>query len=141
TGFRPPVTGLYADAIAAMNVSGQDQVSVAIPRGADSDSMTPQLDDAVVHADAIVTFTAPRPAHVFGELTRGPIVVAPIGSPPEAIVSSLNLEVTTPRDFSALLAPRKRDSNKGVYGHVLIVGGSLGKSGAAAMAGMAALRA
>ena len=88
-----------------------------------------------------MTFTAPRPAHVFGNLTRGPILVAPIGSPPEAIVSKLNLEVTTPRDFAALLAPRPRDSNKGMYGHVLIVGGSLGKSGAAAMAGMAALRA
>ncbi len=40
-----------------------------------------------------------------------------------------------------LLAPRPADSNKGMYGHVLIVGGSLGKSGAAGMAGMAALRA
>jgi NAD(P)H-hydrate epimerase len=68
-------------------------------------------------------------------------VVVPIGSPGEAIVSALNLEVTTPRDFSRLLAPRAMDSNKGMYGHALIVGGSVGKSGAAAMAGMAALRA
>ena len=58
-----------------------------------------------------------------------------------AIASKLKLEVTTPRDFAALLAPRPKDSNKGMYGHVLIVGGSLGKSGAAAMAGMAAYRA
>jgi ADP-dependent NAD(P)H-hydrate dehydratase / NAD(P)H-hydrate epimerase len=65
----------------------------------------------------------------------------PIGSPDEAIVSSLNLEVAVPRDFTRLFAPRPLDSNKGMYGHVLIVGGSLGKSGAAAMAGMAALRA
>ena len=56
-------------------------------------------------------------------------------------MSALHLEVTTPRDFAALLAPRPRDSNKGSYGHALIVGGSFGKSGAAAMAGMAALRA
>ena len=49
--------------------------------------------------------------------------------------------MTTARDLAALLAPRPADSNKGMYGHVLIVGGSLGKSGAAAMAGMAALRA
>ena len=68
-------------------------------------------------------------------------MVVPIGSPDEAIVSSLNLEVTTPRDFSALLAPRPLDSNKGMYGHALVVGGSLGKSGAAAMAGMSVLRA
>jgi NAD(P)H-hydrate epimerase len=141
TGFRPPVTGLYAEAIAAMNGSGKPIVAVDIPSGADSDSMTPQSGEGIAHADAIVTFTAPRPAHVFGNLTRRPIVVAPIGSPPEAIVSNLKLEVTTPRDFAALLAPRPRDSNKGMYGHALIVGGSFGKSGAAAMAGMAALRA
>ncbi len=141
TGFKPPVTGLYADAIAVMNRSGKPIVAVDIPSGADSDAMTPQSGDGIARADAIVTFTAPRPAHVFGNLTRGPVLVAPIGSPPEAIVSSLNLEVTTPRDFAALLAPRPRDSNKGMYGHVLIVGGSFGKSGAAAMAGMAALRA
>src|SRR5208337_5206659 len=112
-----------------------------IPSGADSDAMSEQSGEGVAHADAIVTFTAPRAAHVFGNLTRGPIVIAPIGSPPEAVVYKLNLEVTTPRDFAELFAPRPADSNKGMYGHVLIVGGSLGKSGAAAMAGMAALRA
>jgi ADP-dependent NAD(P)H-hydrate dehydratase / NAD(P)H-hydrate epimerase len=141
TGFRPPVKGFYADAIAAMNGAGKPVVAVDIPSGADSDSMSPQADEQIARADAIVTFTAPRPAHVFGNLTRGPIVVAPIGSPPEAIVSKLDLELTTPRDFAELLAPRPADSNKGMYGHVLIVGGSLGKSGAAGMAGMAALRA
>lgn len=141
TGFKPPVTGVYADAIVRMNRSDKPIVAVDIPSGADSDEMTPQAGEGIVRADAIVTFTAPRPAHVFGNLTRGPIFVAHIGSPPEAIVSSLNLEVTTPRDFAALLAPRPRDSNKGMYGHALIVGGSFGKSGAAAMAGMAALRA
>jgi NAD(P)H-hydrate epimerase len=141
TGFRPPVAGLYANAIAAMNRSDKPIVAVDIPSGADSDAMTPQSGEGIARADEIVTFTAPRPAHVFGNLTRGPVLVAPIGSPPEAIVSSLNLEVTTPRDFAALLAPRPRDSNKGMFGHVLIIGGSFGKSGAAGMAGMAALRA
>ncbi len=141
TGFQPPVKGLYADAIAAINHSAKPVVAVDIPSGADSDSMATQSGSGIARADAIVTFTAPRPAHVFGNLTRGPLVIAPIGSPPEAIVSKLNLELTTPHDFDALLAPRPADSNKGMYGHVLIVGGSLGKSGAAAMAGMAALRA
>jgi len=141
TGFQPPVKDLYADAIAAINRSGKPVVAVDIPSGADSDAMSEQPGEGIVRADAIVTFTAPRPAHVFGDLTRGPIVIAPIGSPPEAVVSKLNLEVTTPRDIAALFAPRPADSNKGMFGHVLIVGGSLGKSGAAAMAGMAALRA
>jgi hydroxyethylthiazole kinase-like uncharacterized protein yjeF len=141
TGFKPPVKGLYADAIAALNRGGKPVVAVDIPSGADSDAMTAQSSEGIARADAIVTFTAPRPAHVFGELTRGPVVVAPIGSPDAAIESKLKLEVTTAHDLAAFLAPRPMDSNKGMYGHALIIGGSLGKSGAAAMAGMAALRA
>jgi NAD(P)H-hydrate epimerase len=140
TGFKPSVQGLYAHAIAMMNRSGKPVVAVDIPSGSDSDSRTPQSGDGFVHADAIVTFTAPRLAHVYGELTRGPVVVAPIGSPDAAIESKLKLEVITPRDFAALLKPRPRESNKGMYGHALIVGGSVGKSGAPAMAGKAALR-
>jgi NAD(P)H-hydrate epimerase len=68
-------------------------------------------------------------------------VIAPIGSPPEAVVSQLELHLSTPVDFAPLLVPRARDANKGSYGHVLVIGGSLGKAGAAAMAGFAALRA
>ena len=141
TGFKPPVKGLFADVIAAMNDGGKPVVAVDIPSGADSDATTAQAGVGIARADAIVTFTAPRPAHVFGQLTRGPVIVAPIGSPDVAIESKLKLEVTTARDLASLLAPRPMDSNKGMYGHVLVVGGSLGKSGAAAMAGMAALRA
>ena len=89
TGFRPPVSGLYAEAIAAMNASSSPVVAVDIPSGADADVMGEQVG-AVARADAIVTFTAPRPAHIFGMLTSGPTVISPIGSPDEAIVSSLN---------------------------------------------------
>ena len=141
TGFQPPVKGLYASAIAVMNHSACRIVAVDIPSGAESDSMAQQHGEGIARADAIVTFTAPRPAHVFGNLTRGPIVVAPIGSPDAAIVSKLGLEVTTAGDLARLLAPRPVDSNKGMYGHAMIVGGSFGKSGAAAMSGMAVLRA
>jgi hydroxyethylthiazole kinase-like uncharacterized protein yjeF len=140
TGFRPPVSGLYAHAIAVMNASEAPIVAVDIPSGADADVMGEQTG-AVARADSIITFTAPRPAHIFGQLTRGPILVAPIGSPDEAIVSSLNLSVTTAREVALLIGPRPADSNKGSFGHVLALGGSLGKAGAAAMAGMAVLRA
>src|SRR5262249_47715235 len=84
TGFKPPVHGLYAQAIAVINACDVPVITVDIPSGADSDVMGEQTG-AVSRADAIVTFTAPRPAHVFGLLTRGPIIVAPIGSPDEAI--------------------------------------------------------
>jgi hydroxyethylthiazole kinase-like uncharacterized protein yjeF len=139
TGFKPAVSGLYADAIKIINDSAVPVIAVDIPSGADADAMHPQIG-TIPRADAIVTFTAPRPAHVFAALTTGPTVVADIGSPEEAIVSTLQLNVITARDVAAMIAPRPAESNKGSYGHVLVVGGSLGKAGAAAMAGMAALR-
>jgi hydroxyethylthiazole kinase-like uncharacterized protein yjeF len=139
TGFRPPVSGLYAKAIAMMNASGIPVIAVDIPSGADADVAGPQTG-TVVSAESIVTFTAPRPAHVFGSLADGPIVIAPIGSPDEAIGSSLHLNLTTPHEIAPLLAPRPREANKGSFGHVLVIGGSVGKAGAAAMAGMSALR-
>jgi len=154
TGFRPPVSPLYAAAIDKMNAASAPIVAVDLPSGADADAMRPASatdsrtgagdgarDEA--RADAIVTFTAPRPAHIFASLISrpgGPTVIAPIGSPPEAIVSQLGLHLSTPSDFASLLAPRARDANKGSYGHVLVIGGSVGKAGAAAMAGFSALR-
>jgi ADP-dependent NAD(P)H-hydrate dehydratase / NAD(P)H-hydrate epimerase len=139
SGFRPPVSGVYAEAIAKINAAAAPVIAVDIPSGADADVMGDQTG-AVARADAIVTFTAPRPAHVFGNLTSGPTVIAPIGSPPEAIQSSLNLQVITPKEIASLIGPRPRNSNKGMYGHVLVAGGSLGKTGAAVMAGFSALR-
>jgi NAD(P)H-hydrate epimerase len=140
TGFKPPVSGLYADAIAVLNGSQAPVIAVDIPSGADADAMAPQKQ-TIARADSIVTFTAARPAHVFSLLTDGPTYVAGIGSPDEAIASSLHLNVITARDFAPLLDPRPAESNKGNFGHVLVVGGSVGKAGAAAMAGMSALRA
>jgi NAD(P)H-hydrate epimerase len=140
TGFRPPVSELYAEAIAAMNAGSAPIVAVDIPSGADADVMGEQVG-AVARADAIVTFTAPRPAHIFGMLTAGPTVIAPIGSPDEAIVSALQLNLITAREIAPLIGPRPRAANKGNFGHVLVLGGSTGKAGAAAMAGMSVLRA
>jgi len=140
TGFRPPVKGLYADAIAAMNAQAHPVIAVDIPSGVDADALRPQ-EELVARADSIVTFTAQRPAHVFGLAAIGQTVVAPIGSPEEAIVSSLGLNLITPQDVAPLIAARPKESNKGSYGHALVIGGSLGKAGAAAMAGMAVLRA
>ena len=139
TGFRPPVSGLYAKAIALLNASRAPVVAVDIPSGANADVMGTQTG-AVARADGMVTFTAPRPAHVFGGLTQGPTLIAPIGSPNEAMVSSLHLNLITARDVAPLIGPRPAASNKGSFGHVLVIGGSLGKAGAAAMAGMSALR-
>jgi ADP-dependent NAD(P)H-hydrate dehydratase / NAD(P)H-hydrate epimerase len=139
TGFRPPVTGLYAEAIDLLNAGIVPVVAVDIPSGADAD-VTGEQTGAVARADGIVTFTSPRPAHVFGGLTRGPTIISPIGSPEEAIVSSLRLNLITAREIAPLIGPRDVAANKGSFGHVLVIGGSVGKAGAAAMAGMSALR-
>jgi NAD(P)H-hydrate epimerase len=74
-------------------------------------------------------------------LTNGPTVVAPIGSSDDAIVSALQLNVITVHEVAPLIATRPSAANKGNFGHVLVIGGSVGKAGAAAMAGMSALRA
>jgi NAD(P)H-hydrate epimerase len=140
TGVKPPVSGLYANAISIINASPVPVVAVDIPSGADADGMTTQTE-TIARADVVVTFTAPRPAHVFSGLTAGPTVVVNIGSPEEAIVSGLQLNVITPADLLPFVGPRPAESNKGSYGHVLVVGGSLGKAGSVAMAGIAALRA
>ena len=143
TGFKPPVTGVYAEAIALLNKSRATVVAVDIPSGTDADAtdvVGVTASDSAARADAVVTFTAPRPAHVFLNMTQGPTMIAPIGSPEEAITSDLKLNLTTARDIKDFLAPRPADANKGNFGHVLVIGGSLGKAGAAAMAGMAALR-
>ncbi|MGH8246050.1 MAG: NAD(P)H-hydrate epimerase, partial [Gammaproteobacteria bacterium] len=147
TGFKPPVSGVHAAAIEMLWDSvheGRPVVAVDIPSGGDADSQALVLSatDVRAPADAAVTFTAPKPIHIFNwSLGYGLVVVAGIGSPEELIHSKLNLSVTTARDLLLLMARRLPDAHKGDFGHVLVIGGSLGKAGAAAMAGMAALRA
>jgi hydroxyethylthiazole kinase-like uncharacterized protein yjeF len=152
TGFRPPLQPMYAAAIQKLNSLSAPMVAVDIPSGADADAMrsanrgeppnTSGKKSALqARADAVVTFTAPHPAHIFADLTNGPIVIADIGSPRGAVTSKIGLNLSSPSDFTSLLVPRARDANKGSYGHVVVIGGSRGKAGAAAMAGFAALRA
>jgi NAD(P)H-hydrate epimerase len=141
TGFRPPVSGIYAAAIKRINsLFAKVIYAVDLPSGAVADDLgrQPNLELMV---GAIVTFTAPKLAHVFAPWSFVETVVADIGTPAEAVKSKLNIEVITPRDLFRLLMPRPQDSNKGNFGHALIVAGSVGKSGAAALAGMGALRA
>jgi NAD(P)H-hydrate epimerase len=69
----------------------------------------------------------------------GELVVGPIGSPQE-LYDHVWLSQVEPEMFRGLLAPRPPDGHKGTFGHVLVVAGSHGKTGAAAMAGLGALR-
>lgn len=142
TGFKPPLRGPAAALRDRVNTLKMPVVAVDLPSGWDADSREFSVDGAY-RASAVVTFTAPKLAHACGNLVGdvyGPLVVAGIGSPPEAIHSNLRL---TWAGASAVMVqqPRIADSNKGMYGHVLVIGGAKGKSGAPAMASLAALRA
>ncbi|MGC9198126.1 MAG: NAD(P)H-hydrate dehydratase [Acidobacteriaceae bacterium] len=143
TGFKPPIRGLAEVAQRMLQASGVEVVAVDLPSGWDADSIEMQAPGAF-RADAVVTFAAPKVAHVFGHLTEGkrfgPVVVAPIGTPPEAIQSSNRLFWTGSAKAIAE-KPRAIDGNKGRMGHVLLVGGAFGKAGAPSMASVAALRA
>lgn len=147
TGFKPPMRGLALAALEWMRGAKAPILAVDLPSGWPADETSATVNEPVFPADAVVTFTAPKPAHVFGQLTRRwdqPIVVAPIGSPEAAIVSTMKLDWAGSA-LQLAQTPRAAASNKGNFGHVLVVGGTFGsaggKAGAPAMTSLAALRA
>ena len=142
TGLKGPATGPMLDAIREINLGFPlaKVVAVDIPSGMPSDSGS--AEGEVARADATVTFTAPKIAHaVPPNCDRvGELIVGAIGSPPD-LLAGAPLCVIEPEMFAAVLQPRPRGGHKGTFGHVLVVGGSRGKTGAPAMSGLAALRA
>lgn len=142
TGFQPPMRGLVEAALEWVAASEAPFLSIDLPSGWSANAIESKVQEKAFPSDAVITFTAPKPAHVFGELTRRwnqPIVVAAIGSPEEAIVSEQRMKWAGSA-HSLLEQPRAAEANKGKYGHVLVIGGSTGKSGAPAMASIAAMR-
>ena len=142
TGFKPPLRGLAGRAVRAINEALGTVVAVDLPSGVDADSRTSiqENENEVVYSHGIATFMAPKPAHVFGELTSGAIALSELGVPPALVTSKVGLQVITGQEVGITFPPRLRDANKGQFGHVLVVAGSRGKAGAAALAGLAALR-
>jgi len=156
TGFKPPLRGTAQVVRDGLERVATPVVAVDLPSGWDADATTQGGGEAVAgesggdgqksgafRASAVLTFTAPKPAHVFGYLTPGltfgPVAVAEIGSPVAAVRSDGQLTWT---GTSKRIAEQRRDvnSNKGRFGHVLVVGGSYGKAGAPSMSSLAALR-
>ena len=135
TGVKGPPTGRVAELIRATRDFPEAKiVAVDLPSGLGGGG-------DVVRADITVTFTAPKVEHYLAdgaEENVGRLVLTHIGSPPWLIPGGL--ELSEPEEFKPFFAPRKRDGHKGDYGHVLVVGGAPGKSGAATMTGLAALR-
>lgn len=115
-------------------------VAVDGPSGMDFD--TGALDDLALRADLTVTFAYPKQGHFRfpAAAALGELLVADIGTDP-ALAADVDLEVVTPEMVRGWLPPRPPDAHKGTFGRALIVAGSANYTGAARLAGAAAVRA
>src|SRR6266446_10442643 len=142
TGLNAPVSGLIQSVIADVNASGITVVSIDVPSGLSADAVEPIGES--IEADTTVTLGAPKLPLVLppGETRAGDIVIADIGIPADVIESleGPRIALLTRSSMRELVTPRVPDSHKGDYGRVLIVAGSRGKTGAAHLAAVGALR-
>jgi ADP-dependent NAD(P)H-hydrate dehydratase / NAD(P)H-hydrate epimerase len=142
TGLNAPVSGLIESVITDINASSIPVVSVDLPSGLSADSCEPVGES--IEAGTTVTLAAPKLPLVLmpAEMRAGDIVIADIGIPVDVIdgLEGPRVELLTRSGTRDLVTPRAPDSHKGDYGHVLIVAGSKGKTGAAHLSGLGALR-
>jgi len=138
TGLDRPITGGYAAVIEAMDEASAPIVALDLPSGLDAN--TGAVLGVAPHAALTVTFAGhKRGLHQYpGVEHAGEVRVADIGIP---IQASPAASLWTRQDLRALIAPRAPDAHKGTNGHLLVVGGAPGKTGAAVLAGHAAFRA
>jgi hydroxyethylthiazole kinase-like uncharacterized protein yjeF len=151
TGLRGAVTGLTGKAISAVNEFSMNAtlarpsliISVDMPSGLPSAGEA--AEGPVLRAHQTVTFTAPKVGQLISAdaACTGALEVRQIGSPAELVeeLGRGELRWASAEEFAKLSLVRAADSNKGTFGHVLLVAGALGKSGAAVLAGRMALRA
>jgi len=143
TGLSRPPEGDFAAAIDAINaarVRGAKVVAVDVPSGLSADTGRPP--GAVVQADCTVTFAARKRCHVLfpGVELCGEVEVADISIPPQAFLRlAARVRLLHEQWVRNLLPERAADTHKGTFGDLLVVAGSQGKSGAAAMCAKAAL--
>lgn len=137
TGLDRPVEGLYRDVILAMNQAEAPCVALDLPSGIDAN--TGNVLGVAVDADVTVTFAAhKRGLHQFPAVAHvGELVLVSIGVPAPELSQAALME---PADVARWLPERARDVHKGTAGHILIVAGSPGKTGAALLSSHAALR-
>lgn len=142
TGLKAPLAGLFETIIADLNGAGIPIVAIDLPTGLSAD--TPDLVGDCIDAAMCVTLAALKLPLVLppGEARAGDVVIADIGIPAEVIegIEGPRIELLTREQVRALVEPRAPDTHKGDFGHVLVVAGSRGKTGAAHLAAMGALR-
>jgi NAD(P)H-hydrate epimerase len=142
TGLKSPLAGMMETVAADVNMSGIPVAAVDLPTGMSADNAEPIGE--CIRATMTVTLAAPKLPLVLppGEAQAGSIVVADIGIPPEIIenLAGPSIALLTREGMREILQPRESDSHKGDYGHVLLIAGSRGKTGAAHLAAVGALR-
>jgi NAD(P)H-hydrate epimerase len=140
TGLDRPVSGPWADAVAAVNDAGRPVVALDVPSGLNADTGAEM--GAAVRADLTVTFVGMK----LGLLTgRGPALCgrvrfAGLAIPPAALAMEPAAHRLREDALNRVLPKRVRDGHKGRYGHALVVGGGEGMGGAPRLAAEAALR-
>ncbi len=142
TGGKGAPSQELAVIISKINNSGKPVVSVDIPSGLQVDSG--QIYGVVVKASVTVTFGLPKPGLLVfpGVEMCGELIVASIGFPRKLLESpSLTINWLTEQDIRELLPKRSPTAHKGNTGHVLVIGGATGMTGAVALCSIGALRA
>lgn len=141
TGLNSDVRGVFKDAIELMNASGRPVFSVDIPSGLNSDTGQPM--GVAVNAAATATFAFAKAGHILypGNIHTGVLEVIDIGIP-KFIAKGKNipLSLIEKKEIAACFNPRPFQSHKGSYGHLLVIAGSAGKTGAASLCANAAMR-
>jgi len=142
TGLNAPLSGLIESVVADVNASGIPVVAIDLPSGLSADSH--EAIGPCIDAGMTVTLAAPKLPLVLppAETHAGDIVIADIGIPAEVIESleGPRVDLLTRASMRELITPRSADSHKGDYGRVLLIAGSRGKTGAAHLAAIGALR-
>jgi len=142
TGLAGEIRGLAAEVIALVNASGLPTVALDIPSGLDSDRGVPL--GIAVEAELTAAFAAPKIGTMLypGARHAGELVVVDIGIPDAAFDEvAPATEAVLAADAAALVRPRDPEAHKGSNGHVVVIAGGRGKTGAAVLASRAAARA
>lgn len=140
TGTHGAPTGLVADAIGCINATAAPVVALDLPSGLSAD--TGETPGPVVRAALTTTFGGLKRGLVTppGRALAGRVRVVPIGLPDAEVRRGAGVFLLESADVRGYLPPRRRDAHKGNFGHLLVVAGSVGKTGAAALVGRAAMR-
>jgi NAD(P)H-hydrate epimerase len=142
TGFHGQLSGLLETVVADVNGLGVPVVAIDLPTGVSAD--TPDVEGEAIEASMTVTLAAPKIPLVLppADSHSGDLVIADIGIPLPLLdeVDGPYIELLTRERMRELVPARAADSHKGDFGRVLVVAGSLGRSGAAHLAALGALR-